>query len=87
MINKIDIALWNQLKTLYWFKDEILVEFYNAFKKIDIEQKEKFLLEFDKKIENKNKTLNEFLIKIKIDNNKIKEFIDNKKIEKVNINL
>jgi len=87
MIEKIDVALGNQLKILYWFEDKVLVEFYNAFKNIDIEQKEKFLLEFDKKIKDKNKFLNDFLTKIKIDNNKIKEYQESKKIEKEKINL
>ena len=87
MVEKIDVALGNQLKELYWFEDKVLVEFYNAFKDIDIEQKEKFLVEFNNKIENKNKCLNDFLIKIKLDNNKIKESQEFRKVNKENINL
>jgi len=87
MIEKIDVALGNQLKELYWFEDKVLVEFYNAFRGIDTEQKEKFLVEFNNKIENKNKSLNDFLTKIKLDNNKIKEFQESKKINKENISL
>lgn len=82
---QIDITLVNQLKTLYGFADEELMEFYKAFKELDSEKKENLLIEFDSKLKERKKTLTELLSKLKLKNNQIDELLEKSNLWDINL--